>query len=313
MVAGIRRALSMRFTFSGFVLLVIMMMASYQQVSAQAPEGSVRIVPDFSSVLLEEGQFSVFIVLEDLRHDVVIQEVPSTGLGAFEFTIQFDPAVLEIADVEQGPALEDTGRTFDCLQRSDESGSFSFGCASLGLAPPGPQGTMTLAALTFLPVGPGSTFLVLEAGVAGPLGEDVPVEVTGGAALVRGEPVATATPPSPVATATPRPVATPTPPPVATATLTLPTSGGATATPGSGSTPEPTAATETPTEPASGGQPTATPSVQDPEARNGNSSGVDGRFLGSAVFWSLAAAGSVAVTGALGFSAVRWQQRRQRL
>lgn len=302
MVAGIRRALPMRFTFSGFVLLVITMMSSYQQVSAQAPEGSVRIVPDFSSVLVEEGQFSVFIVLEDLRHDVVIQEAPSTGLGAFEFTIQFDPAVLEIVDVERGPALEDTGRTFDCLQRSDESGSFSFGCVSFGIAPPGPQGTMTLATVTFLPVGPGSTFLVLEAGVAGPLGEDVPVEVTGGAALVRGEPVATATPPSPVATATPRPVATSTPHPVATAT---PTSGGATATPG------PTAAMETPTEPASGGQPTATPSVQDPEARNGNSGG--GRFLGSAVFWSLAAAGSVALAGALGFSAVRWQQRRQRL
>jgi hypothetical protein len=292
----------MRFTFSGLVLLVITMMSSYQQVSAQAPEGSVRIVPDFSSVLVEEGQFSVFIVLEDLRHDVVIQEAPSTGLGAFEFTIQFDPAVLEIVDVERGPALEDTGRTFDCLQRSDESGSYSFGCVSFGIAPPGPQGTMTLATVTFLPVGPGSTFLVLEAGVAGPLGEDVPVEVTGGAALVRGEPVATATPPSPVATATPRPVATSTPHPVATAT---PTSGGATATPG------PTAAMETPTEPASGGQPTATPSVQDPEARNGNSGG--GRFLGSAVFWSLAAAGSVALAGALGFSAVRWQQRRQRL
>lgn len=302
MVAGIRRALPMRFTFSGFVLLVIIMMASYQQVSAQAPEGSVRIVPDFSSVLVEEGQFSVFIVLEDLRHDVVIQEAASTGLGAFEFTIQFDPAVLEIVDVEQGPALEDTGRTFNCLQRSDESGSYSFGCVSFGIAPPGPQGTMTLAAVTFLPIGTGSTFLVLEAGVAGPLGEDVPVEVTGGAALVRGEPVATATPPSPVATATPRPVATPTPHPVATPT---PTSGGATTTPG------PTAATETPTEPASGGQPTATPSVEDPEARNGNSGG--GRFLGSAVFWSLAAAGSAAVVGALGFSALRWQQRRQRL
>ncbi len=310
MVDRSRWALPVRISCLLFLLtaLSVALMAARVLVSAQETEGSVSMVPSFSNVLVEEERFSVFIVMEGLDHHGVVSGVSSTGLGAFEFTLQFDPAVLEVAEVESGPTLEETGRSYQCLQRSDEPGIYSFGCFSQGSSPPGPQGDLTLAIVTFLPVDPGSTLLFMEAVVAGPMGDDVLVEVDGvGAVSVRGGDVATATPPTvatatatqrPGATATQHPAATVTPVAAATATPS-PTPDGATAT----LEPEGTVLAE-PTETDDG---TPTEPTVPPADNSGDGGGSAGRVL----LWSLAAAGSLAVAAMLGLAGVRWQQHRR--
>ena len=259
------------------------------------------MVPSFSNVLVEEERFSVFIVVEDLQHDGVVSGVRSTGLGAFEFTLRFDPAVLEVAEVEGGPTLEETGRSYQCRQRSDEDGIYSFGCVSQGSSPPGPQGDMTLAIVTFLPVDPGATLLFMDAEIAGPMGDDVLIEVDGvGAVSVRGGDVATATPvatPTPAATATQHPAATVAP--VTTTTTPSPTPDGATATlEPEGTVPPVPSETEdgTPTEPTVSGEDTP---------------GDDGGSAGSVLLWSLVALGGLAVAAMLGLAGVRWQRQRR--
>ena len=243
--------------------------------------------------------------MEGLNHRGVVSGVSSTGLGAFEFTFRFDPAVLEVAEVELGPTLEETGRSYQCLQRSDEDGIYSFGCASQGSSPPGPQGDMTLAIVTFLPIDPGSTLLLMDAEIAGPLGDDVLVEVDGvGAVSVRGGNVATATPPTvATATATQRPVAATATVPAAATMTPSPAPDGATATlePGGTETVEQTAVPtdvedETPME-----------STVLPVDNSGDGGGSAGRVL----LWSLAALGSLAVAALLGLAGVRWQRQRR--
>ena len=303
MVNGSRRTLPIRIFCLALLLtlLSVALMAALSAVSAQQTEGSVSMVPSFSNVLVEEERFSVFIVVEDLQHDGVVSGVRSTGLGAFEFTLRFDPAVLEVAEVEVGPTLEETGRSYQCLQRSDEDGIYSFGCVSQGSSPPGPQGDMTLAIVTFLPVDPGATLLFMDAEIAGPMGDDVLIEVDGvGAVSVRGGDVATATPvatQTPAATATQHPTATAAP--VTTTTTPSPTPDGATATlEPEGTVPPVPSETEdgTPTEPTVSGEDTP---------------GDDGGSAGSVLLWSLVALGGLAVAAMLGLAGVRWQRQRR--
>ncbi len=312
MVDGSRRALPVRIScfLIALALISVALMAALPHVSAQQTEGSVSIVPSFSNVLIEEERFSVFIVVEELEHFGVVSGVPSTGLGAFEFTLRFDPDVLEVAEVELGPTLEETGRSYQCLQRSDEPGIHAFACFSLGSAPPGPQGDLTLATVTFLPINPGSTLLFMEAGIAGPMGDDVPVDVHGvGAVSVR---TAAATPtPGPIATSTPVTAATLTPGPIATSTPVT----AATATPSSTPSDDVTATPEVEaTEPA---EPTAAPTDVDDETPPESTvlppdtSADGGGSAGTVLLWSLAVAGSLAAIGVIGLTAVRWQRQRR--
>ena len=315
MVNGSRTVPPVRISCLLFLLalLSVALMAARVLVSAQEPEGSVSMVPSFSNVLVEEERFSIFIVMEGLDHHGVVSGVSSTGLGAFEFTLQFDPAVLEVAEVELGPTLEETGRSYQCLQRGDEDGIYSFGCASQGSSPPGPQGDMTLAIVTFLPIDPGSTLLFMNAEIAGPMGDDVLVEVDGvGAVSVRGGSVATATPPTgATATATQRPAATVTQRPAATVTQ-RPAGTVATAT----AMPSPTLDGPTVTLETEGtvfAEPTETDSVTpaEPTVVGEDTPGDVGSSAGTVMLWSLAAVGGFAATAMLGLAGVRWQRQRR--
>lgn len=338
MAEGTPQAFSMRFHFALVALSVLVMgaMVSAPQANAQTPEGTVKIIPPISSVAAERGPFTVFIVLEDLGHygallyddnrdTVPDREVESIGLAAFEFTVAYDQAVLAVAGVERGPALERSGRSFQCLPPADEPGSFSFGCVSTGSEPPGLHGTLTLASLSFRPLGPGSGPLLLEAGLAGPLGDEVPVAVSGGVVRVTGSPVATATralPSGNVATPSPQPDARP---------LDTPSSVfGATEAPTEPAAPEHGQTPEVPTAPAvvgDGQTPEAltTPAATDGgnpkeltvregdlEAENSRSAAAGGRLLSGVALWSVTALGSVTAAGALGLAAVLWRRRRDR-
>jgi hypothetical protein len=289
------------------MLLMTVMIFHPAQSNAQTIEGTVRIVPAIASVDLEHGAFTVAVVLEDLEHfgavlydddrdTVPDREVESIGMGAFEFTIEYNPAILSFDGVQEGTELERTGRDFQCLPPLEDVGSFSFGCISLGQGLDGPQGTMTLAEVTFQPIGTGSTFLLLDAQLAGPLGsDDVPLELRPGAVRVTGRPTATATtaaPPGPSNTATPRPEPSSTPVSTPTATDTPP---------GPTATPESTTSTVA--------APTTTPA-------NGSGDGpgqsdTDGPSAGTVAIWSLTALAGVVVAGTLGLTAARWRRRRK--
>jgi len=188
-------------TLAATALVMLMTNAARQQTRAQdAVEGTVWLSPAISMVPADGGAFTVFAILQDLRHfgalsyddnrdTVPDRQVPSTGLGAFEVTIRYDEQVLRFVAAEEGPDLGSSGRSFYCLPPALDVGRVSFGCVSPGPQPSGPQGTMTLAAITFEPIGAGASPLVLEADLSGPLGADtVPVEVRGGVARVSGQP-----------------------------------------------------------------------------------------------------------------------------
>lgn len=182
-------------------------------------EGRVHLTPAMSTVPLNDGTFSVYVVLEDLQHFGQVtyddnrdgtpdRQTPSDGLAAFQFTIEYDAAVVEVGSVEQGPHLGSTGRSFQCLPLLRDPGAVTFGCLSTGGSPPGAQGTLTLASVQLTPLSNGLSPLVLSAEVAGPLGDSADVEVGGGAVRVTGASGSTRTPTNGNASSTAPPVST---------------------------------------------------------------------------------------------------------
>ncbi|MGB6837603.1 MAG: cohesin domain-containing protein, partial [Dehalococcoidia bacterium] len=79
--------------------------------------------------------------------DVVVANV--TNLGAFEFTLAFDPALVEFASISQGPFLGSSGRTVSCMPPLLAEGSVSFTCVTLGAEPGGASGSGVLAVAQF--------------------------------------------------------------------------------------------------------------------------------------------------------------------
>lgn len=278
--------------------------------SAQAAsEGDVRLSPAMSTVPADGGPFTVYVVLEDLQHAGNIsyddnrdgtpdRSIPSEGLGAFQFTIEYDPAIVEFQDVDRGPSLSGTGRSFQCLPAARDTGTITFGCLSPGPSPAGQQGTMTLASVQFSPRSNGLSPLVLTAEIAGPLGDSVTVDVGGGAARVSGAETAgkptaaaaTSTPGAPAKTVPPSATHTAIAEEDATATAVSRKTIVASGTPG-------TASTESVT-----GQPgTPKPTTEAPVRKGDDGSN---HFW----LWSLGAAAAL-VFGAVGLTAILWRRR----
>jgi len=274
-------------------LAATLMYAAFSASAARAQtpvEGTVRLTPALSTVPGAGGPFTVYIVAENIQHIGTInydddrdgtpdRSEASNGLAAFEFTIEYDPAILAVGGVERGPHLDQSGRSFQCLAPGQGPGSFTYGCVSTGSSVAGPQGTMTLASIELLPRGPGLSLLSLDAELAGPLGDAVSVAISGGAARVSG--------------------------PVATATRGEPTSGVATAEPN-----ETVADTQTPLatmgSPAATVMPTGTLEAT-PTTGPGDSNGT----FGGVAFWVVVAGGSVGA-GLLGLTAMLWRERSRR-
>ena len=306
-------------------LLLLTMLASRQPVSAQpATEGTVRLQPPTTTDARVDDPFSVFIGLEDMQHEGSVEYdddrdtvpdrfEPSDGLGTFEFTLLFDPALLEIHGAESGSLLNSTGRSFQCIQRSDEPGSFSFACVSTGGDMPGPEGTFTLAQVSFRPIEAGSSLLQLkDVDLGGPLQpDDIPVDVFGVSAVsVTGSSAPVQTQPGPGATSGAAPTSGP---------------AGAPETPAPGDGDNTTSPSQTPMVKAEatgtlgeadpeedGASPTAVALTTNLGAQNQASPGGGGDSSRNIVLWSAAAVGGVVVAGALGWTLVLWR-RNQRL
>lgn len=101
---------------------------------------SIRISPA-SPVLLEElgDTTSVSLVIDD-----------ASDLGAFEAELTFDPAVLQLYDVDRGDLLGSTGRTTYALtpQIDNTAGVVRFGFCTVGTTP-GASGSGELAEIVF--------------------------------------------------------------------------------------------------------------------------------------------------------------------
>lgn len=293
-------------TLAAAALLLLMMNRLPPQGLAQSNvEGTVWLTPPISMVDAESGPFTVFVVLEDLQHlgalsyddnrdTVPDREVGSAGLGAFEVTIQYDPAVLTFTGVHEGPDLNRSGRSFDCLPPALELDSVSFGCVSPGPEPPGPQGTLTLAMVTFEPVGPGSSPLVLEADLAGPLGSDtVPIDIRGGIVRVAARPGTKGTAPAAGATAGEPP------------SVTTPGQNGH--TPAQTATTEAGAQSRTPAASGTGERGGPELATGGQEGGGGSSAAGDSSSAGSRV-WLAVALGGAGVAASLTLAALFWRR-----
>jgi hypothetical protein len=204
---------------------------------------------------------------------------------------------VEFQDVERGPNLSLTGRSFQCLPAARDAGTVTFGCLSPGSSPAGPQDTLTLASVQFSPRSNGLSPLVLSAEIAGPLGDSATIDVGGGAARVSGAgtagkpatAIATRTPVAPATTGAPLATNTPISGEHATATAFAQKTTAVGGTPGTAST-----------ESVSGRPGTPRP-VKHP-VNKGDGSG------SHLWLWSLGAAAAIAC-GALGLAAILWRRR----
>ena len=253
---------------------------AHRGLSWQIPGLKVRLDPAVQSVGPGHS-FAVNVMVDG-----------AADLGAFQFEVIYDPAVVAVTQVELEPFLESTGRTAQSIGPDIDNGAgkATFGAFSFGAAV-GPEGTGGLANVTFTVVGSGTTAFNLQdvlltdtranaqypsvkggtVTVAAPAPTPTPTAAlpsptlpptgmptpTGTPTVAVGtEPATTATPPeAATATATSETVVTPTIPPVDTETPTP--AATATVPPVDAETPTPAAvAVPTPTAP-----PTSTPAA----------------------------------------------------
>lgn len=145
-----------------------------------------------------DGSFTINVILSNLEHHGVVsydtdrdgepdREEASNGLGAYEIELHFNPAVVKVTGMEAGSFLRSSGRSTTCLQRNSVPGEYAIGCVSIG-GSTGPQGDGNLAVITLEPVANGTTYLALDAGLAGPLGDTIDVTSDSGIVAVRNGP-----------------------------------------------------------------------------------------------------------------------------
>ncbi|MFQ5593962.1 MAG: cohesin domain-containing protein [Anaerolineae bacterium] len=129
-----------------FAIMVMAMLVS--PAWSQPPEPAVRIEP--ASIQVDAGS-SVQIVIE--IHDVV-------NLGAFQFDLTYDPAIVEVESISLGDFPGSTGRSVNPLGPRLEAGKAVYGAFSFGDSA-GPDGSGALATVTLKALGGGQTPLGL--------------------------------------------------------------------------------------------------------------------------------------------------------
>ena len=156
---------------------------------------------------------------------VTIDIANSVNVGAYEFSLAYDDALIDFDSVQNAGFLGSTGRTVVCQPPILLAAAVRFGCNSTG-PQAGPSGHGRLANVSLRAVAGGVSPLSLElAQLAAPIGDSLDVIAMDGAVSIDPQlPGASATP---VATTTPQPT------PVASATATT----AASATPPSSATP----------------------------------------------------------------------------
>jgi hypothetical protein len=139
-----------------------------------------------------------------------VQIDDAVDLGAFEFTLVFNPATLQVEQVTLGSFLASTGRSAGALGPTinNQAGTVAFGAFSFGI-PAGPNGSGSLAVITWRATNAGSSSVTFSGvQLTDSLGQSQgQVNTTNGSVTVGGtSPTATHTTTPP--THTPSPTAT---------------------------------------------------------------------------------------------------------
>lgn len=130
------------------LLALVALATSIPLVWSDSPETTVRIEP--TSVQVSAGD-TVPVTIE--IHDVV-------NLGAFQFDLTFDPAIVQVDSVTLGDFPASTGRSVNPLGPKSQAGKVVYGAFSFGDAA-GPDGSGTLATVILQARGGGQTPLGL--------------------------------------------------------------------------------------------------------------------------------------------------------
>jgi hypothetical protein len=125
--------------------------------------------------------------------DIVVANVQN--LGAYEFTLRFDPAIVEYIGASEKGFLKTTGRTQSCqpttpIDQANERGGVTMGCTTRDQqrsptgGPMGPNGSALLATVGFRPRSAGTSDLFFDGLEAGPqptaeTGQPTPVPEVG--------------------------------------------------------------------------------------------------------------------------------------
>jgi hypothetical protein len=101
----------------------------------------------------------------DINVNILASDVHN--LAGFQFSLKYNPSVLKFVDVKENAFLGSTGRQVNCPTKNDNGGLVQFICVTM--SPPvsrggkaGPEGTGTLAVVTFSPSGGGDSGLDLS-------------------------------------------------------------------------------------------------------------------------------------------------------
>jgi hypothetical protein len=147
--------------------------------------------------------------------DVGIVASNVADLGAFQFSVTVDPAVLQPLGASEGVFLGSTGRTTLCVAPVVTQNTVEFACGSLGSEPPaGPNGSGVIATVHFQVLTAGTSAVVLSNTiVTDPKGFTIPAVTEDGSI---SSVVVTPTPcpgvcPTATPTSTPSPSPTPLP------------------------------------------------------------------------------------------------------
>ncbi|MCH8948972.1 MAG: hypothetical protein IIB87_01180, partial [Chloroflexi bacterium] len=171
------------------------------QLCAVAGGPAFCVLP-ISQAALTGGQVDVLIAVDNV-----------SNLGAFQFDLVFDSLLLSPVAVTNAAFIGSTGRSVVCLPAL-LADRVTFACSTLGVEPPGPNGSGILALVTLQADAVGFSTLTLE--------NSLLADITSAKIVVAGEQggdVTIADPPTPTITPTPTDTFTPT----QTATVPSPT------------------------------------------------------------------------------------------
>jgi len=141
-------------------------MFSLAALRASGQEATVHVEPPSTEVAADSQPFTASVVVEGV-----------TNLGAFQFDLTYDPAIIRFVEVQEGPFLGSSGREVKCIPPRSGEGSAGLTCVTLGATPDGPNGSGVLATITFQPVASGSSPLhLVRLTLTDPPGQTLPAQ-----------------------------------------------------------------------------------------------------------------------------------------
>ena len=122
-------------------------------------EPEATLLEGGTNVVVDPPSRNLPAVGQQFTADLRVENV--TNLGAYQFTLQFDPNVVSYVGTSDGSFLGSTGSWVDCLSPIVDAGMVHFVCATQGSQSQRPSGSGQLAHVTFQSVGEGSSPLHL--------------------------------------------------------------------------------------------------------------------------------------------------------